>query len=256
MTSDTMVSRALPSRSTPCVPSGPRLRSRSSPGFSLAVLGAALLLTLGCASSPEPVGSAWSSGNGMIQVDTHGRGLLFVKPDHQLGRYDDLLIEYVGFRYGDHQRWLSYREEDRISTMLASVVQGQHDGSIGITEEPGPCVLSMSFLLTDLEIHDPPPQSGSNISMVNSFGEATLIMELRDSTRDEPLARFLQRRALGGGIASGGRDAGLRRLGTVVSLAMRDMGQQLREITPTAVGGGPADTECEGRLTRVALGSH
>ena len=38
-----------------------------------------------------------------VPVDTHGRGLLLVRPDHQLGRYDKLMIEEVGFRYSNHQ---------------------------------------------------------------------------------------------------------------------------------------------------------
>lgn len=256
MFSYTMVSRVLASHSAPGNPPlrGSMRKRRSR--LPLAGLGLVLLIALGCAKPPPPptVATAWTSSNGMIQIDTHGRGLLFVKPDHHLGRYDELLIEHVGFRYGDNQPWLSYREEDRISAMLSSVIQGQHDGDVRIANDAGPCVLAVSFFLTDLEIYDERHPAGSNVSIVSSFGEGTLIMELRDSDTGEPLTRFLQRRELGGGITTSGTNASLQRLGTVVSLAMRDMGNQLREITPAAIGG-HGGSLCEGRLTRVAFGS-
>lgn len=223
----------------------------------IATLGAFWLLiaTLGCAGAPPPQSaSAWTLSDEFIEVDTEGRGLLLVRPDHQLGRYDDLLIERVGFRYQRGQRWLSLREEQRISDMLTAVVQGSPDGAVGIAHLPGPCVLSVQFYLTDLEIYDPDYGEGSTTSFVRSFGEATLVLELRDSLSDIPLARFLQRRKLGGGIASGTADASLRRLGKVVGVAMRDMGQQLQRLTPPTRGGW--DAQCDGGMARVALGSH
>jgi hypothetical protein len=252
MISDSMVSQTLPQAPNLVHPI-PRRRPRRIFALGLA---AVMLFTFGCATSPNPIPSAWSASNAMIEIDTGGRGLLFVKPNHQLGRYDNLLIEHVGFRYGHNRGWLSPREEDRISAMLTSVIHGQRDGDLGVVTEPGPCALSVSLFLNDLEIFEEPRAVGSSTSIVTSFGEATLIMELRDSLEDEPLARFLQRRELGGGIGSGGSHASLRRLGTVVAITMRDMGRQLREITPAALGAIQERRECEGRLTQVALGSH
>ena len=216
----------------------------------------AISLAVGCASTPAdpPTPAAWAPEDGLVPVDTNGRGLLAIKPDHQLGRYDELLIEQVGFRYRDGQEWLPNREEDRIKSMLSSAIQGRQDGAIGIASSIGPCVLAVRFCLKDLELFDLHARMGSRTSFIRSFGEATLVMELRDSMNDEPIARFLQRRELGGGATSGGHSASLRRLGSVIAVAMRDMGNQLREIAPPTAGGW--DAECDGGMTRVALGSH
>ncbi len=250
-----------------CCPQHPRtarsFRGRSSPEKPTRLRNAAcgwaglatLLLVLGCAKPPSPASLAWTPSDELTAVDTHGRGMLLVRPDHQLGRYDDLLIEHVGFRYREGQRWLSFRDEGRISSMLVSVIQGTQDGTIGIVSEPGPCVLAVNFFLTDLKLYKPTYYStGSTTSFVRSFGEATLVMELRNSMTDTTLARFLQRRELGGGSGGGSADASLRRLGRVVAIAMRDMGQQLQKLTPPTAGGGNA--RCDGGMARVALGSH
>jgi hypothetical protein len=220
------------------------------------LLALAISLAIGCASKPTtpPAPAAWAPEDGLVTVDTQGRGLLAIKPNHQLGRYDELLIEQVGFRYRDGQKWLSNREEDRIRNMLTSAIQGSQDGAIGIASDIGPCVLAVRFYLKDLELFDLHEWTGSRTSFVRSFGEATLVMELRDSMNDEPIARFLQRRELGGGPTSGGPSPSLRRLGSVIAVAMKDMGDQLREITPPTAGGWEA--ECDGGMTRVAIGSH
>ena len=214
-----------------------------------------LLVTTGCASfrmsdeSPPAEHPAWTVGE-MVEVDTGGRGVFLVRPNHELGRYDELRIEQVGFRYSPNQRWLSYREEDRINSMLTSMVQGQQDGLLGVTDESGPCVLGVRFYVTDLELHAPGTPSGSTTSFVSSFGEATMILELIDSETETPIARFLQRRNLGGGDGYGTTVASINRLGQVVGSAMRDMGRQLQKITPPTSSGWQA--ECKGTMARAA----
>lgn len=225
------------------------------------LLAATILGSIGCATQgePPPVSAApprydaWNDP-AMERVDTTGHGLLLVRPDHQLGRYDHVLIERIGFRYADAQRWLSFREEDRVSALLTAAVEGRQDGAIGVVDEPGPCVLAVRFYLTDLELFDPGYGVGSNTSFVSSFGKATFVMELRDSATDTPLARFMQRRELGGGTAISGTSASLRRLETVVGLAMRDMGAELMRVTPPTST--QWDDRCGGTMARVAFGQH
>ena len=89
---------------------------------------------------------------------------------------------------------------------------------------------------------------------MSSFGEATFVMELRDSATDTPLVRFLQRRELGGGASSAGTTASLQRLETVVGRAMRDMGKQLERVTPPTST--RWDDRCSGAMARVAFGAH
>jgi len=278
MTSDALVSKAprfgsdpqgarssltRPSRTTarPAAPSRDsrpgRWRRWRGIGGALVATTLLILSTVGCASirpreTPPPVSAAWQPGE-LLPVDTKGRGLLLVRPDHQLGRYDALMIEHVGFRYSDHQRWLSFREEDRISAMITNAVKGMQDGEVTVTDESGPCVLGVRFYVTDLELHDPGYETTSVTSFVRSFGEATMIMELRDTVTDRPLARFLQRRDLGGGPGFG-TGTSIRRLETVVGVAMREMGGQLQKLTPPTSRGW--QNGCSGGMTRVAFGSH
>ena len=81
----------------------------------IVVLGIMALVAIGCAKPPE---HPWVERDGLIEVETYNRGQLFVKPDHHLGEYDNLLIDHVGFRYGQGQQRLKNGEEDRIVSML------------------------------------------------------------------------------------------------------------------------------------------
>jgi hypothetical protein len=191
----------------------------------------------------------------LTRVETYGRGLLYVKPDHNLGRYDDLLVERVGFRYGPKQERLPDIDEDRIVTMLVDAIPESQDGVIGVKTVPGPCVLSVNFYLKDLEFHEPYFDTDSATSYVSSYGKATMILELRDSMSHEPLARFVQRRDLGGGRMVASRGTTLSRLRQAITDGMRDMGNQLRKLTPPTAGSGNPDSECQGGMARVVLGS-
>jgi len=89
---------------------------------------------------------------------------------------------------------------------------------------------------------------------VSSYGAATMVLELRDSMDQEPLARFIQRRDLGGGRATQTQSMSLRRLSYAMSFAIRDMGNQLRRVIPPTAG--VLDKQqCRGGMSEVALGS-
>jgi hypothetical protein len=212
------------------------------------------LAAAACATTP-PAPHPWVVRDGMTQVETYGRGLLYVKPDHHLGRYDDLVVERVGFRYGPDQKRLADLDEDRIVTMLVDAIPESQDGVIGLKTVPGPCVLSVNFFLKDLEFTEPDWKADSTTSYVASYGEATMILELRDSMSHEPLARFVQKRDLGGGRTVASRGTNLGRLRQAITEAMRDMGNQLRKLAPPSAGGGTPDSECEGGVARVVLGA-
>ena len=213
----------------------------------------AMLAGFGCA---KPVAHPWVTRDGLVEVETYNRGKLFVKRDHHLGDYDNLLIDHVGFRYGPRQVRLRDGQEDRIVSMLLGAVQGSQDGTIGLAATPGPCVLTVNFFLKDLELETPAWRSDSTTNFVSSYGAATMVLELRDSMDQEPLARFIQRRDLGGGQATVGHRMSFFRLRHVMSFALRDMGNELRKvIPPTAQGADSRTGGCRGGMGQVALGS-
>ncbi len=219
----------------------------------LALLAAFMLLAIGCAKPPE---HPWVVRDGLIEVETYDRGQLFVRRDHRLGDYDNLLIDHVGFRYGRGQDRLKEGEEDRIVAMLLGAVQGSQDGRLGLAAIPGPCVLTVNLFLKDLEFEMPEWSGTSETNFVSSYGATTMVLELRDSMNQEPLARFIQRRDLGGGRATSTQSMGLRRLRDVMSIAIRDMGSQLRKVIPPTSGTSHvANRQCRGGLSEVALGS-
>jgi len=98
-----------------------------------------------------------------------------------------------------------------------------------------------------------PSAVAPDASLRTSAASATLILELRDSETARPLARYLQRRELGGGLADGGSGASLRRLERVVDRSIREMGNELQTLAP------PSQREweggCRGGFTRAALGA-
>ncbi len=233
-----------PSKASPPEPDGrPML-------LPIMVLVAILLGPFGCAKPPE---HPWVVRDGLVEVETYNRGQLFVKREHHLGDYDNLLIDHVGFRYRRGQERLKEGEEDRIVSMLLGAVQGSQDGTIGLAAVAGPCVLTVNFFLKDLEIETPDWDGRSQTNFMSSYGAATMVLELRDSMDQEPLARFIQRRDLGGGRVTQTQSKSLQRLRYVMSFALRDMGNQLRKVIPPTTG--HSNTKCRGGMSQVALGS-
>ncbi len=247
-------------RSRPAVPANPRtgLRSKRRRAVVLRAVCLAILLlalaclALGCAPQTRPL--VWENQPQLVEVVSHVPGRLFVKDDHRLGRYDDLFLETVGLRYRDGQAKLGAADEGRIETMLVAAVEGGREGAIGVATQPGPCVLAVDFFVKDLELAERTRWAGSFSEFRRSLGSATLILELRDSQSEEPLARFIERRDLGGGWWMGQREEQLKRLARAVELAIRDLGKQLSLITSPTSGG--LDDRCGDAMTKVALGSH
>jgi hypothetical protein len=225
-----------------------RRRKSRFTALSLAIA-VATLATIGCAKAPE---HPWVVRDGLIEVETYNQGQLFVKRDHHLGRYDDLMIEEVGFRWGPGEERLQDLDEDRIVAMLEAAIEGSPDGSVGTTTSPGPCVLAVNFYLKDLELRSPDWHADSTTSFVSSYGAATMVLELRDSIGREPLARFVQRRTLGGGREVLRRGASLDRLGQVISMSLRDMGNQIKKTIPPSTG--VAANQCNGGMANIVLG--
>ena len=212
------------------------------PSRHVGFLRAGLLLAYGCGFALGCAGDgttrvsshvAMSTSDGLELVRSTNRSVLWVKPGHHLGRYDDVIVQVAGFLYADGQPPLDPEQETEVSQMLAGALAGiTANGPVGIATAPGPCVAVVNVGLKDLRLHTA-GESGSSTSFVSSFGSATLVVEFRDSMTDAPLLRFMAARGLGGGPGTGQSGANLPRLGRTLGGIVTEMVEELEQIVPS-----------------------
>ena len=70
-----------------------------------------------------------------------------------------------------------------------------NSGRFTLIDQPGPGVLEIYGAIVDVVSHVPEEPIGRSAVFLKSLGEATLIVELRDSVTHEVLARAVDRRA-------------------------------------------------------------
>jgi len=211
------------------------------------------LLPLGLAACSGTGGGPPSppelTSDGLQMVRSTSRSRLWVKPDHHIGRYDDILVTGIGFAYGRGQDALSREQENQVGQMLkSSISKITERGPVGQATEAGPCVVSLQLGLKDIYLHIG-KTSGSSVSFVSSFGSATMVVEFRDSLTDVPLLRYAANRGLGGGPGTGRMGANLGLLGWALGEMVTDMTTELRKIVPdTTVR---SETECNNGIYKL-----
>ena len=212
------------------------------------------LLACGGARSANELGKVASApveltSDGLQLVRSTPRSRLWVKPDHALGHYDDILVTGIGFAYGSGQERLNDAQEAQIGSMLREALAGiTKDSPVGQVSAEGPCVVALQLGLKDIFLHIS-ETSGSSVSYVSSFGSATMVVEFRDSTTDVPLLRYAANRGLGGGPGTGQLGANLTRLGRALSTMVEDMITELQTAVPdTTVR---PETECNDGIYKL-----
>ncbi len=243
--------------------SRPRNRRPESPRATRAVmilLGGVVGLTLSaCASTPtappdasatlEAIKAGKMTSDGLVMVNETTRSRLWVKPDHNLGRYDDVFVAGIAFAYAQGQERLDSDQEAQVGDMLLKAVSGITEGTpVGQAENPGECVVALELGLKDIRLHIGQAE-GSSTSFVSSFGEATMVVEFRDSLTDETLVRYAAHRGLGGGQGSGRMGANLGRLGRALGDMVTDMVTELQTIVPTTTE--RAETICNDGIYKM-----
>jgi hypothetical protein len=136
---------------------------------------------------------------GLYPVSSARVGFAAIKPGTDLGIYRRLMIPEVLVSYKDdrNNNELGDREIADLRRYFHEELakELQEKGGYQIVNEPGEDVLFVRTWLMDLLVKAPPePTSARSRVYVASAGEVTLIMELRDSTTGELLARAADRR--------------------------------------------------------------
>jgi len=178
-------------------------------GFSRGcfVLGIALVAG-GCAPKPPVMrtgAEAEVTFDGLHRVDNAGFAGVWVKPGAELARYSKILPIKADFHYravkggarsGEYAIPENRRERFEkivVETFAKEMAKSKYYQR---TEEPGPDVLVVIGSLHDVVSHVPPEQAGRGGTFVSEIGEATLVLELRDSESNEVLARAIERRTV------------------------------------------------------------
>ncbi len=224
-------------------------------------MGLAAMFLMGCAANVPSGGElphVAARGSEAVELTTDGlqmvssrpRSKLWVRPDHHIGRYDDIMVAGISFSYGQGQAELDEGQENRVAEMLVKAIGViTKDSPVGKASDPGPCVVAVQLGLKDVRLHLGEAVDGSSISYVSSFGSATMIVEFRDSLTDTTLLRYAANRGLGGGQGTGRDGADMGRLGRALGKMVTDMTTDLQTIVP-ATTSRPA-TECNNGIYKL-----
>jgi hypothetical protein len=165
---------------------------------------------LGCASV-EPTTRTDAEGemthDGLRRVDRAAFARVWVKPGADLSRFDAILLAPPSFHYravrrsaGSMDREFEVPENRRdeferivSESFTRALSRSRH---FAVASEPGPETLLIVTAIHDVVSNMPPRRSGRDRTYVSRIGEATIVLELRDSESNEVIARAAERRAV------------------------------------------------------------
>lgn len=177
----------------------------------LAGIAAGLLIASPLASSAdEPASDSW---DGLVQVKSKKLDAAFLLPGEDFRPYKKVMIDpaQVAFKknwmrdINSQRRALSSKvtqqDADEIVAAARSnfgeiFVEEFRKGGYEVVESPAPDVLRLSAAVVDLYVNAPDTMSaGRSRTYTVEAGEATLVLEVRDSTTGALMGRVVDRRA-------------------------------------------------------------
>lgn len=191
---------------------------------------------IGSGPAHVPPGVARTTADGLELARTTRRSVLWVKPDHHLGRYDDVIVQVApSFLYAEGETPLDPDQEEEVGEVVKSALAAiTKNGPVGVATAPGPCTVVVNVAMKDVRLHSADASvAGASTSFVSSFGSVTLIVEFRDSLTNTPLLRYMAARGLGGGPGTGQPGANLPRLGRTLGEILTGMIDELAHIVPS-----------------------
>ena len=169
----------------------------------------------GCATPAPTVDTsaeAEMTFDGLYPVKNSRADEAWARPDVDLTQFSKIMLQGVGVEYrpgGESGRSFSARsrggpyevteaqkarfEATMREAFLEELLKSKH---FTIVTEPGPDVLLIRGALLDVVSYVPPDPVGARADVyLSKVGEATLVLELRDSITEAILARAIDRRA-------------------------------------------------------------
>ena len=177
-----------------------------------AALFATLFALVGCAATKPTIPSgpdAQISFDGLHRVTGTGADETWILPDLDLSRFSGIKLEGAGIEYrpggksgrfaraGSGPYEVTEAQKKRLSDLMVQVFTDELGKSkrFHLVNEPGPDVLLIRGRLLDVVSYVPQETIGMSDIYLRSVGEATLVLEVRDSVTNAILARSIDRRA-------------------------------------------------------------
>ena len=180
----------------------------------LAALTAFSALLVGCAGSTPTIDTsaeAEMTYDGLYPVKGGTADAAWARPDADISQYSKIMLQGVGIEYrpgGESGRFYSatrrddhYEVTDAQKAKLRELLREAFQEELGkskhfsIVTEPGPDVLLIRGGLLDVVSYVPPEPIGRSEIYLSQVGEATLVLEIRDSVSEAIIARAVDRRA-------------------------------------------------------------
>ena len=165
--------------------------------------------TSGCGpqpTQPKPIGAV--NVEGLQRVTARNFEAAFVRPGVRFADYSKLMVSELelAFRTPDREQNQFALGEDQKTRFRAAMATafGEELGkleAVEIVTEPGPDVLALNVRVQDIVARAPGRRVGGGGRAgfaLETVGEMTLVMELRDSQSDEVLVRVFDRQAVEG----------------------------------------------------------
>jgi hypothetical protein len=176
---------------------------------------AAAVVVAGCAAQEPAIQTgpdAETTFDGLVRIEHSRFAAAWIDPDVDLRQYDKIIPGGAEFEFRNVQRvsataarrsnerefWISDSNRQRLVDTVSEVFEEELQKSkhFTITEVPGPDTLVIVGGLHDVVSQVPPESVGRSEVWLSSLGEATLVIELRDSLSNEVIYRAIERRAI------------------------------------------------------------
>jgi hypothetical protein len=170
-----------------------------------------LTLVAACSSTPAPPPSiapdAERTVDGLYLVDNSAFQLAYTKQDLDLSPYTAFMLDEVEVAYQKDPQGRRSNSPDANFALSPTQMQNlkdnfreqlvtalTEDDGYDLVDTPGPNVAELDAYLINLVVRFPTERMGGrDDSYVSSYGEVTMVLEIRDSQSGEVLARVAER---------------------------------------------------------------
>lgn len=168
----------------------------------------------GCASSNPTIDTSPEADvtfDGLHPIKGGTADAAWARPGADISQYSKIMLQGVGIEYrpggetgrlyrpgsGDDYFEITDKQKEKFEEILREAFLKELGASehFTIVDEPGPDVLLIRGGLLDVVSYVPPEPMGRTEIFLSRVGEATLVLEIRDSISEAIIARAVDRRA-------------------------------------------------------------